>query len=156
MKLARIILPVIALGLLFPFASFAQDRPAQRDVNPVFSMWAGVSPDCQSFGTCSLADVLEVTMNIGNAALGISGSIALVVFIWGGFLWLTSAGKSEKVQKGRKAMFGAAIGLLIVFAASLLINTVKSFIGAVPQEICSDGKDNDDDGFIDENCTQEL
>ncbi len=65
-----------------------------------------------------------------SRALGVMGSLALVVFVYGGFLWLTSGGSEEKVDKGSKAMFWAAIGIFIVFSTyailNLIINTLTS------------------------------
>ncbi|MBU0613962.1 hypothetical protein KJ766_01605, partial [Patescibacteria group bacterium] len=35
-----------------------------------------------------------------QGALSLMGTIALLMFMYGGFLWLTSAGKPEPVKKG--------------------------------------------------------
>ena len=64
-----------------------------------------------------------------NAVMGLIGSITLVMFIYGGFTWMTSAGSPEKVKKGRDILVWAVIGLVIVFSAyalvSLIINSVQ-------------------------------
>ncbi len=52
-----------------------------------------------------------------NGALGIVGSLALAMFIYGGFMWMLSAGNSEMVTKGKNTLVWAAIGLVIVFSA---------------------------------------
>ena len=49
--------------------------------------------------------------------LGIIGSITLLVFVYGGFVWMTSGGSPEKIKKGTNAMLYAAIGLCIIFSA---------------------------------------
>ncbi|MCK4554059.1 hypothetical protein KAU19_03790 [Candidatus Parcubacteria bacterium] len=59
-----------------------------------------------------------------NAVLGIVGSIALAMFIYGGFTWMTSSGNSEKVQKGKDILIWAAIGLVVIFASYALVNFV--------------------------------
>ena len=69
-------------------------------------------------------DVRVVIGRIIKAALGLSGSIALLMFIWGGFLWLTSAGKEEQVEKGKKTLTWATLGLIIIFGAYALTNAV--------------------------------
>jgi hypothetical protein len=56
-----------------------------------------------------------------RAVLGIIGSVALVVFVYGGLLWLTAAGNSERVQKGKNTLIWAAIGLLVIFSAYPLV-----------------------------------
>jgi len=52
-----------------------------------------------------------------NSILGIIGSLALVMFIFGGLTWMTSSGSPEKVKKGRDTILWSAIGLIIIFAA---------------------------------------
>src|SRR5680860_633422 len=52
-----------------------------------------------------------------NSVLGIVGSLALLMFVFGGITWMTSSGNQEKVKKGRDIIVWAAIGLVIVFSA---------------------------------------
>jgi len=59
-----------------------------------------------------------------GAALGIVGSLALAMFIFGGFLWMTAMGNADKVKKGRDTMIWAALGLVIIFTAYALITFV--------------------------------
>lgn len=98
-------------------------------------VFTGVGEDCQERGECSLEDTLQVFVNISNFVLGISGSLALALLIYGGLRWLTSQGDPESVKAGRKAMTGAVVGLFIVFGAFTLINVVTSVLrgGTVAQ-----------------------
>ena len=57
----------------------------------------------------------EFIGKIINSALGIVGSLALLMFIYGGFVWLTSAGSSDKVTKGKNILVWATIGLAVIF-----------------------------------------
>ena len=63
-----------------------------------------------------------------KVALGVVGSISLLVFVYGGFLWLTSAGSSEKVKKGWDTIIYAVIGLFIIFSSYAILNTVLNGI----------------------------
>ncbi|MDO8559463.1 MAG: pilin [bacterium] len=56
-----------------------------------------------------------------SAVLGLVGSIALVIFMWGGFQWMTSAGNAEKVTKGKMAILWAALGLAVIFSSYALV-----------------------------------
>ena len=58
--------------------------------------------------------------------LGIIGSITLLVFVFGGFVWMTSGGSPEKIKKGTNAMLYAAIGLCIIFSAYGIITIVTT------------------------------
>lgn len=57
-------------------------------------------------------------------ALGVIGSLTLVVFIYGGFLWLTAAGAEDKVKQGTQAMVWAVIGICIIFGAYVILELV--------------------------------
>ncbi|MFA6106649.1 MAG: pilin [Patescibacteria group bacterium] len=59
-----------------------------------------------------------------SAALGLVGSLALAMFIFGGFMWMTAMGNADKVKKGRDTMIWAALGLVIIFTAYALITFV--------------------------------
>jgi len=60
--------------------------------------------------------------------LGLLGGLALVMMVWGGFQWLTSAGNDEKVKKGTQTMMWAIIGMVVVLASYLLVSTVLRFL----------------------------
>ncbi|MBI2990020.1 MAG: hypothetical protein HYY51_02400 [Candidatus Magasanikbacteria bacterium] len=63
--------------------------------------------------------------------LTIMGSAALLMFIVGGFLWLTSAGNAERVKKGTETMVWSAIGVFIIFSGYAILNLVLVGLGAV-------------------------
>ena len=64
-----------------------------------------------------------------NATLGIVGSLALVMFIYGGFVWMLAAGNKERVQKGKEILTWATIGLIVIFSAYALIRLVFTGFG---------------------------
>lgn len=68
--------------------------------------------------------VPQVVNNVLRAALGIVGAVALLMFVYGGFLWLTSGGSTDRVKRGKDVMVWAAIGLAIVFASATLVSFV--------------------------------
>ncbi len=106
-----IILVFLVLSINFISASGTEDKP-------------------ETSGTVSLPDPLnsanpqELIGRIINAVLGIVGSIALAMFIYGGFTWMTSSGNMEKVQKGKDILIWAAIGLVVIFASYALVKFV--------------------------------
>jgi|GEM_PF-5700670 len=57
-------------------------------------------------------------------ALGIVGSIALLMFVLGGFIWLTSAGNPDRIQRGKSILIWATIGLFVIFAAYAITRAV--------------------------------
>jgi len=66
-----------------------------------------------------------------KAVLGISGSLALAVFVWGGFMWLTSGGSPDKIEKGKKMLVWAVMGLALIFGAYAITDfIIKAVTGA--------------------------
>jgi len=71
----------------------------------------------------------ELIGQIINAILGIVGSLALLMFVFGGLTWMTSSGSPEKIKKGKDIIVWAAIGLAIVFSAYGLTRVLIIGIG---------------------------
>jgi len=90
-------------------------------------------PACTQDGNCQLNDVVNTGISVVEFILGISGTVALLMFIYGGFLWVTSAGNGEKVNQGKSAVSNAVIGLVIVFASYTLITYGLSVFGVGEQ-----------------------
>lgn len=77
-------------------------------------------------------DTTDPSVIIGliiKSFLGIVGGVALVMTIWGGFQWLTSAGSPERVKKGTQTMIWSIIGLILVLGSYLLVQNILNFIG---------------------------
>lgn len=69
-------------------------------------------------------DVRVLIGRVIKAILGISGALALVMFIWGGLIWMTSQGEKDRIQKGQKTLSWAVIGLAILFVSYAAVNWV--------------------------------
>lgn len=76
------------------------------------------------YETCGLREALQVFGNITKLLLAIIGSVALLMFIFGGFTMILSAGNAERVQKGKNILVNAVIGIAIVFLSWVFINFV--------------------------------
>lgn len=72
----------------------------------------------------STTEVPVVIGRIINTALGLLGSVALLMFIYGGVTWLTAYGSTEKIQKGKDIMTWAVLGIILVFASFALVRFV--------------------------------
>ena len=62
--------------------------------------------------------------------LGLTGVIALVMFIYGGIVWMTASGNQEKVSEAKKTVVWATIGLIMIFGSYALVNFVISRLNA--------------------------
>jgi len=57
--------------------------------------------------------------------LMIGGILAAVVMMAGGVLWLVSAGSSDKVGQAKNLILGSLTGLLLLFGAWIILNTIN-------------------------------
>lgn len=64
-----------------------------------------------------------------QAILGIVGSLALVMFVYGGFVWMMAAGNNEAIQKGKNVLVWATVGLIVIFSSYALVNMVFTGLG---------------------------
>lgn len=78
-------------------------------------------------------DLLTVIGRIIQVFLGSLGVIFLILVIYAGFLWMTSQGNEEKVEKAQAIIKSAVIGLAICLAAfsitTFIMNTLLNATG---------------------------
>lgn len=56
--------------------------------------------------------------------LGISGALALIIFLYGGLTWMTSAGNEEKVKIGKETLIWGILGLAVIFSSYAILRTI--------------------------------
>jgi len=69
-------------------------------------------------------DVRTTAASIINVALGLLGIIAVVIFVYAGFLWMTAAGNDEQVTKAKTMMIQSVVGMAIILSAYAIVNFV--------------------------------
>ena len=67
------------------------------------------------------ADLKTTVVNVIKLVLGLLGLIAVIMVIYGGFLWMTAGGNEDNVDKGKKVISAAVIGLIIVLLAWAIV-----------------------------------
>ncbi|MEY4744115.1 MAG: Type secretion system pilin [Candidatus Parcubacteria bacterium] len=76
---------------------------------------------------------VTIEVLVGRAIRGfgfLSGSFALLMFVYGGFMWVTSGGNMDKVKKGKQIFTWATIGLIVIFGSyAFLANFMNAFGG---------------------------
>lgn len=74
----------------------------------------------------------EFVVKIIKFALSFLGLIAVIISIYGGVRILTSAGEADGVEKGRKAITYAVIGIIVIMSSYAIVNTVLQAPGGAP------------------------
>ena len=80
-------------------------------------------------GDCTVEDIVKQGVYFAQFIMGLSGSLFLIVFIYGGACYLLSFGRSSWVEKGKKAMIQSVIGIVLVLGAWTIVNYVATSIG---------------------------
>ncbi|MBI5654327.1 hypothetical protein HZC53_01575 [Candidatus Uhrbacteria bacterium] len=75
-------------------------------------------------------DIPQLVARIINWVLPLTGSLLLVMFLYGGFLWMTAAGEADKVKKATQTMTNAVIGMVIIVGAYAIVYNLTSKFGA--------------------------
>lgn len=63
--------------------------------------------------------------NLYTWVLGVGALVALLVLIYGGIVYSTSAGNESRISEAKEWVFGALAGLFILFGSYLILNTLN-------------------------------
>lgn len=74
--------------------------------------------------TATTRDLFDIVVGIVNTVLYFLGGIAVLLFMYAGWLWFTSQGNRDKIDKAKKIMASASIGLAIIFSSYALVNWI--------------------------------
>ena len=123
-----IITPIIILAV-FLFAS--QINAQTLDVGINYAAGAGLPT----------TDIRVTIANIIRVMLGLLGVVAVGLIIYGGVIFMTAQGMPEKIDKAKKILIGATIGLVIVLSAfaiaSFILNQILQQGGPGPGPTCN-------------------
>ena len=86
-------------------------------------------------------DVRDFIVNVVKYFITFLGIIAVVVMMYAGFLWMTSGGDPEKLNKAKKTLVNAVIGLIIVlFSFAIVVFIVNLMNGNIKNYDLGPGK----------------
>lgn len=77
-------------------------------------------------GTQTLQSLIT---NVLNAILGLVGLLALAMLIYGGVLLMISGGNQETVDKAKKTITFAVVGLIVAILSTAILNFIMSAVG---------------------------
>lgn len=131
MRKNKIINKKVFLAFLFSIFFFSFLLFINIDNSSAASLVPGSTQMNDSYkkGDYELNDVLRVGVQITKLILGIVGSLALLFFVYGGLMFLISAGSSDKVQQAKTIIVNASIGLIIVFTSYIIIEFAMKALG---------------------------
>ncbi|HEU5005091.1 MAG TPA: pilin [Candidatus Saccharimonadales bacterium] len=125
------LLAVFAAPVLAPAVSYAQSTQQQTingnlcagsNFNLSGTASPGATSDCTTDSN-SLSGKIKTILNVFSALIGI---VAVVMIIYAGFRYVTSAGSEGGVKTAKNAIIYAIIGLVIVAIAQVIVHFVIS------------------------------
>ncbi len=76
-------------------------------------------------------DLKQTIGGLIRSALGFLGIIAVIIILYGGFVWMTAQGDEPKLKKAQGIIVSGAIGLAIILSAwAITTFVVSELIGA--------------------------
>ncbi|MBM3205165.1 hypothetical protein FJZ48_04305 [Candidatus Uhrbacteria bacterium] len=69
-------------------------------------------------------DIPRLIGGVIRFSLGIVGSIFLLMFVYGGFLWMTGGGEAKRVGKAKDTLKNAVLGMAIIMLSYTLVTFV--------------------------------
>ena len=79
-------------------------------------------------GADSGSDVATIVGRVINSLLGLLGIVFMVLVIYAGYLWMMSEGNAAQIDRAKKIMVNAVIGLLVVFASWAIVLEVGDIV----------------------------
>ncbi len=76
-------------------------------------------------------DLVKLLTRLIKIVFSFTGVLALIQFVYGGIMWMTSGGNAEKVKKGKDALIWAIFGIAIVFLSYALVSFVITNVRGV-------------------------
>lgn len=75
-------------------------------------------------------DLVQAVLNITNYALGLAISIATLMIMYAGVLYMVSGGNEEAADRARKTLANAIVGIIIMGLAYAIVNVIVIVISA--------------------------
>ena len=117
-----------AMGAVLIFA--ANGNPGGPGGNPGVS----VSLPNPFSGGSSLFALMKTIVN--NIILPIGGVLAVLAFVYSGFLYVTAQGNESKIKEAHKALLYTAIGTAVLLGSWVLANVICNTIGQLGGPAC--------------------
>ncbi len=130
---------ILKLSLcLFGFLVLVAPLTAQAEVRQSAEERLGLTYGQHSgLGT---ADVRTTAAKIINAALGLLGTVCVVLIVYAGIKYMTSGGDESKMKDATKVIMGAILGLLIIMSAYAISTYITkniyeaTVVGDIPRQ----------------------
>lgn len=135
------ILKIIFLFLIFVFFAvyiFTGDRYLYAQGNTISYNLLVPLPQPQGGVVTMVTGPAYHILALYNFAVAISGILAFAIIVVAGFIWVTSAGKPDRISKAKEMVFNAILGLLLLIGSWVVLKTIDPDLGILREPAVGD------------------
>ncbi len=114
---------ILTLPLL-PNLAHAGDATTTTATTATTTTAASTTAAVTLYNPLGETDVRVIIGRVIKGILGLIGSLAFLMFIYGGMLWMTSAGNADRVKKGQSILVWTVLGLGVIFSSYAAVNAI--------------------------------
>src|SRR3989338_5373065 len=85
------------------------------------------------------SDLRLAIIRIVQWFLGFLGLAAVIIMMYAGFLWMTARGNADQINRAKKVLINALIGLIIILSAFMIVAFISMTIPRVIGDRCGNG-----------------
>lgn len=85
---------------------------------------------CEATGDCQIKDLVSKAVMFAQFLMGLAGALFLFAFVYGGAMYILAFGRSAYIDKGKKAMVQASIGMVLIMGAWTMVTYLVTSLGA--------------------------
>ena len=128
LKFSKLIfIPALFLTLLFSFSQTGQIETLANDLTANELICQQTGQNCSDFDQLeSEAGIVIFLIGIASFLTFIAGGVAVVFMVWGGMLYITANGDTEKIDKGKSILVNASMGLVITIIAYTIVVIINN------------------------------
>lgn len=131
------IITVLVLALVPAFFSYGMATAASGCGTSTDAQGQVLEGIGQTGSNCDESGVRNAIKTIVEIISIIAGSVAIIMVIYSGFKYITSAGDATKVGAAKNSLIYALIGVVIVVLAQFMVRFVITQSNAVANNLCS-------------------
>jgi hypothetical protein len=135
--------PVLGVALSSSTYAATNDKTCEQSILGIPTWFRGLAVR-DSGGSCSIVSpgtdlngkkldlsgfIWRIALNIVDIGLSVVGIIAFFFILYGGFQFLTGGSNPSQIEKARKTILNAVVGLIISLGAVAIINLVFGILG---------------------------
>lgn len=113
-RFSRLTTTIFSFVMVVLFLSLAAPVFAQLDTGIEYGTVTGLGTQ----------DIRISIMKIVRVILGLVGIIAIIITLYGGWVWMTSSGNPEKIDRAKRVLRNALIGVIIILSAFSIVSFI--------------------------------